>query len=221
MPTADAASPARTATDGGTDTDTEAAGENVLVLASGGTGEADAYCADRLSSPQGTISPNALLISLEESPDARFDAVVRRGTARPSNVAIVCCDDTRSAAAADPGGGHGHGHGTGSGHGPGLSPGPWVATVESPADLTGLGVRIRQVLSNWADDPEPVELCFHDLGTLLEYVDVRAAFRFCHAVTRHIRSTDANSHFHLDPDAASERTLNTLRPLFDRVEDRR
>ena len=215
MPTADAASPARTATDGGTDTDTEFESENVLVLASGGTGEADAYCADRLSSPQETISPNALLISLEESPDARFDAVVRRGTARPSNVAIVCCDETRSTAAADPGGGHG----PGSGHGPGLSPGPWVATVESPADLTGLGVRIRQVLSSWADDPEPVELCFHDLGTLLEYVDVRAAFRFCHAVTRHIRSTDANSHFHLDPDAVSERTLNTLRPLFDRVED--
>lgn len=208
MPTADASPPTRTAADG---VDEEFAGENVLALAPADGGSD--YCSKRLSPPGGTASPNLLLVSLEESPDERFDAVVRNGGGRPSNVGIVCCDRTRGGAAASAT--------SGTGHGPGLSPGPWTATVESPGDLTGLGVRIRQVLSTWTDDPEPVELCFHNLETLLEHVDARAAFRFCHAVTRHVRSTDARSHFHLDPDAVSERTLNTLRPLFDRVEDLR
>ena len=208
MPTADASPPTRIEADGGDDA--EFRGENVLVLASVDGDGGDAYCAERLSSPTGTVSPNALLISLDESADRRFDAVVRRGSGRPSDVAIVCCDGSRGATAP-----------AGSGHGPGLTPGPWVANVGSPGDLTGLGVRIRQALSNWESDPAPVELCFHDLQTLAEHVDDRAAFRFCHAVTRHVRSAGARSHFHLDPDAVSERTLNTLRPLFDRVEDRR
>ena len=181
----------------------------MLVLAPPGYGED--YCSWRLSSSHDSVPRNVLLVSLDGSPDRRFDAVVRGGPVDPSNVALVCCDGTRSVATA----------GSGPGHGPALTPGPWTATVESPGDLTGLGIRIRQVLSSWADEPEPVELCFHDLETLLEHVDDRAAFRFCHAVTRHIRSTDARSHFHLDPDAVDERTLNTLRPLFDRVEDRR
>jgi len=208
MPTADTAPPTQVAADGG---DEEFAGENVLALAPADRGSD--YCSKRLSLPGGTPAPNLLVVSLAESPDERFDAVVRNGGGRPSNVAIVCCDRTRGAAAASAG--------SGTGHGPGLSPGPWTATVESPGDLTGLGVRIRQVLSTWTDDPEPVELCFHDLETLLGHVDTRAAFRFCHAVTRHVRSTGARSHFHLDPDAVSERTLNTLRPLFDRAEDLR
>jgi hypothetical protein len=207
MPTADTAP--RDSADRSEEADS--GGDNVLVLAPEGGEAARAYCSERFGSSERGVPPNALLISLEQSPDERFDAVVRHGAERPSNVAVVCCDETRSTAAVP----------SGAGHGPGLTPGPWTATVGSPGDLTGLGVRIRQALSGWEDDPEPVELCFHNLETLVEHVDDRAAFRFCHAVTRHIRSTDGGSHFHLDPEAVSERTLNTLRPLFDRVEDRR
>lgn len=209
MPTTDATPSTRTSVE---EDDPGLEGENVLVLASAEDDGGDAYCSERLA-PSDAASPNALLISLSESPDRRFDAVIRRGVGRPAGVAIVCCDETRGAVAAS--------STSGAGHGPGLIPGPWTATVGSPADLTGLGVRIRQVLSSWEHDPAPVEVCFHDLETLLGHVDDRAAFRFCHAVTRHVRSAGATSHFHLDPDAVGERTLNTLRPLFDRVEDRR
>ena len=215
MLTTDANPSARTAIDGGNE-DTEFPGENVLVLASADGGAGDAYCSERLAPSDDAVSPNALLISLDESPDQRFDAVLGSGAGRPAGVAIVCCDETRGAAVASPAP-----PASGAGHGPGLMPGPWTATVGSPADLTGIGVRIQQVLSTWANDPAPVEVCFHDLETLLGHVDDRAAFRFCHVVTRHVRSAGATSHFHLDPDAVSERTLNTLRPLFDRVEDRR
>lgn len=210
MPTTDATSPTPTGADRD---DAEFAGENVLVLASADYDVGRAFCSERLAPSDDATSPNALFISLDESPDQRFDAVVGHGDGRPSGVAIVCCDGTRGAAAAAPT--------AGTGHGPDVTPGPWIATVGSPADLTGLGVRIRQALSNWEHDAAPVEVCFHDLDTLLGHVDDRAAFRFCHAVTRHVRSAGANSHFHVDPDAGSERTLNTLQPLFDRIEDRR
>ena len=188
-------------------------GENVLVLDSP-TGEAgEAYCAERLTASPGEGSPNALLVTLDALPDRRFDAVVRRGGARPADVGIVCCDETRGAAAAS-------GATDGPGPGPGPGAGPWIATVSSPGDLTGLGVRIEQALSTWAETPAPVELCFHSLTTLLQYVDERAAFRFCHALTRRVDTTGASAHFHLDPAAVDDRTVKTLASLFDRVEDR-
>lgn len=212
MPTTDANPSAWATVDGGDD-DAEFAGENVLVLASADGGAGDAYCSERLVPSDAAAPPNALLISLDESPDRRFDAVLESGAGRSAGVAVVCCDETRGAVAASPA--------SGAGHGPGLTPGPWTATVGSPADLTGIGVHIRRVLSSWANDPAPVEVCFHNLETLLGHVDDRTAFRFCHVVTRHVRSAGATSHFHLDPGAVSERTLNTLCPLFDRFEDRR
>jgi hypothetical protein len=210
MPSADTASSGRDVTDGGYDTADVV--ENVLVLAGSMDGTSDEYCAKRMDSPPGTAPPSALFVSLDGSPDRRLDAVIRRGAARPANVGVVCCDGTRGAAAAGPTGAD-----TGA---PDVTPGQWVATVSSPGDLTGLGVRIEEALSAWADDPRSVELCFHSLTTLCQYVDERTAFRFCHAVTRHLAATGASSHFHLDPDAVGERTVATLTALFDRVEDR-
>lgn len=199
------ASSGHDATEGGRDANTN--GENVLVLADAMTGDADAYCTDRVSAPHGPIAPNALLVSLDDTPDSRFDAIVRPGAGTPSNVGIICCDRTRSAAAAGPQ------------HGPGVAPGPWITTVSSPGDLTGLGVRIDQALTAWSDGPGPIELCFHSLTTLLQYVDERAVFRFCHALTSHLDTVGASSHFHLDPSAVDERTVTTLSALFDRVVD--
>ena len=205
MDATDTATPSRGVTDGGHET---AEGrENVLVLAPSIGGADDERCAKRLSSPPGAASPNVLLVALDETPDRRVDAVVRRSAVSPSNVGVVCCDRVRSGAA------------TGSTATAGVGSGPRVATVSSPGDLTGLGVRIEEVLSAWVDEPGPVELCFHSLTTVCQYVDARTAFRFCHAVTRHLDAAGAGSHFHLDPDAVDERTVATLSALFDRVED--
>lgn len=181
--------------------------ENALVLASSVDGGGEAYCAERLAAPPGTAAPNALLVSLDATPDRRVDAIRRRGVV-PSNLAVVCCESTRGGAAARSAGD------------PNAGAGPSIATVASPGDLTGLGVRIEEALSAWTDDPAPVELCFHSLTVLCQYVGVRAAFRFCHAVTSHLDTVGAGSHFHLDPGAVDERTVATLSTLFDRVEER-
>lgn len=181
--------------------------EHVLVLGGSMDGDVEDYCAERISSPAGTGSSNALLITLDETPDRRFDTVVRHGMGQPANVGIVCCDQTRSTASTQPT------------HGPEVGPGPWITTVSSPGDLTGLGLRIQQALSAWADEPGPIELCFHSLTTLCQSVDERAVFRFCHTVTRHLDASGASAHFHLDPEAVDEQTVAMLSALFDRVED--
>lgn len=214
METADTVTPSQTTTDGGRDGDD--GGENVLVLGHSGEGTTDEYCATRLGSSPGDAPRNALLVTLDETPDQRLDAVLQGGAGQSGDVAVVCCDETRSAAAAS---GRADGPSPAPGPGPGFGFGPWVETVPSPGDLTGLGVRIGQALSAWADDDRPVELCFHSLTTLLQFVDERAAFRFCHALTRRVTTTGASSHFHLDPDVVDERAVNTLASLFDRVED--
>jgi hypothetical protein len=209
MTSADTAASGQGATDGGYDTADGA--ENVLVLAGSMDGTSE-YCAERLDSPPGTASPSALFVSLDDAPDRRLEAVIGGRTDRPTNVGVVCCDETRGAAAAGPTGG--------AGAGPAVTPGPWVTTVGSPGDLTGLGVRIEEALSAWADEPGSLELCFHSLTTLCQYADERTVFRFCHAVTRHLAAVGASSHFHLDPGAVDDRTVATLSALFDRVEDR-
>lgn len=206
MPTTDITNLGRRTTDRGTNTN--GWGENVLVLAPSMAEEADAYCAEHLASFQGTADPNTLFVSLDGSPDRRVGVVCRGQAARPANVSVVCCDETRSAATARPV------------DGPGVEPGPWIGTVSLPADLTGLNTRIRQVLSAWEDDPGPVELCFHSLTALLRDIEDRAAaFRFCRIITSHLTAIGTRSHFHLDPAAVDEQTVTTFTRLFDRIEE--
>ena len=204
MSGADIASPGRGATNGGHDRGET--GENVLVLSSGTDGT-ESHCTDRRSS-SGTVTQNLLLVSLDGAPGRRLDAVVREGAEGSTNVGVVCCEGTRHPVTAR------------STDGPGADAEPWVATVPSAGDLTGIGIRIEQALSAWSDATGPVELRFHSLTTLCRLVDDRSAFRFCHAVTRHLDAVGASSRFHLDPRAVDDRTVATLSALFDRVEDR-
>ena len=98
MPGADIAPSGEGATDGGQSMGNTS--ENVLVLAEAKRGDAADYCAERLSGSPETIPPNALLVSLEEDADSRFDAVIGHGAGTSTDVGLVCCDETRSAAAA-------------------------------------------------------------------------------------------------------------------------
>lgn len=206
MGASDASLSGRGVTDG--DHDAAAAGENVLVLADPAAGPTDVRCTGRLSSPSGTGSPNTILVSVDEVPGSRLEAVVCRADGRSANEGTVRSVGPWGAPADR------------SAHGPGFDSGPWTTTVSSPGDLTGLGVRIGRALSSRAADGAPVELRFRSLTTLRQHVGERAVFRFCHAVTRHLAAVGASSRFHLDPGAVDGRTVATLSALFDRVEDR-
>jgi hypothetical protein len=84
--------------------------------------------------------------------------------------------------------------------------------VESPGDLTGLGIAIDGVLSAW--EP-PVTVCFESLTALLQYVPFETAYEFAHTITGRAYAADARIHFHVDPDAHDRQEIAGLASLFD------
>ena len=94
-----------------------------------------------------------------------------------------------------------------------------VDTVADPEDLTTLGRRISDQLSEWdLADEQPV-VCFRSLTALLETTDLERVFRFLHILIGRLSSVGASAHFHLDPRAHDDKTVDTFRPLFDAVLD--
>lgn len=92
-----------------------------------------------------------------------------------------------------------------------------IDSVADPNDLTTLGLRISEQLSAWeSSDVQPV-VCFHSLSALLHETELSRVFRFLHILTGRFSVGGAVSHFHLDPQAHDDKTIKTLRPLFDAV----
>ena len=121
---------------------------------------------------------------------------------------MVSVEDSTRSVAADTGGDGG------------LSlPGPDapIETVSSPNDLTGLGIRITEFLSDWADNDNRTVVCFDSLTALLQYVELDTAYEFLHIITGRMASTDAFAHFHMDPDAHDEQTVEIVTGLMDAV----
>lgn len=165
---------------------------NVLVLASGATPERQ-LCTGLLC--PGREVP-VLSVTFTEPPDERM-ATVRSELGSPADTRVIAVGESaRSAASA-------------------ATDAAPVTTVEHPADLTELGIRIGTVLDEW--DGEPFAVCFHSLTDVLEHTSVQRLFRFLHVTTAQLSRADAVAHYHLDPDVPDDAALATLRPLFDRV----
>lgn len=89
-----------------------------------------------------------------------------------------------------------------------------VRTVSDPADLTGVGVGVVEWLGARSSDEDPA-VCIDDVSTMLQYTGVERVFRLLHALTGKCRDSDASLHAHLTPSAHDDRTVGTLRGLFD------
>lgn len=74
-------------------------------------------------------------------------------------------------------------------------------------------------LSEWHGDGNRVVVCFHSVIALLQYAVVRRAFKFLDELTSRLARANAVAHFHLNPGALDEQTINRLLPLFDAVVD--
>ncbi|MBX0298251.1 hypothetical protein EGH23_25670 [Halomicroarcula sp. F27] len=96
-----------------------------------------------------------------------------------------------------------------------------IRHLDSPADLTSLGTRITAQLDTWTEttSERQIVVCFDSVTVLLQYISVAQAGRFLDVVTNLFAEHDAIAHFHLDPEAHTEQTLNKLRPFFDLVVD--
>lgn len=181
---------------------------NVLVLAPSMASQDGEACTNLLSvaahDEEAVVS-----VTFNESPDARIEAW--RANGGPDDPAklgfVVVGDEMRSAAASQPVAG-----------GPSIDGvGPTIVSVSSPGDLTGIGIKLGNFLEDWADDDHRLVLCFHTLTTFLQYADLRPVFRFLHVLTGRVAAADGVAHYHLDPSAHDEKTVNTLLALYDAV----
>ena len=85
-------------------------------------------------------------------------------------------------------------------------------SISTPSDLTGLGIGIGRFLSEFET---PLFVCFDSLTAMLQYVKVRTAYEFLHAITGQIHAAGAHAHFHIDPSAHDDRDIAALTSLFD------
>lgn len=89
-----------------------------------------------------------------------------------------------------------------------------VRVVETPEDLTGVGIAVTDWLAARDPDERPV-VCLEGLSTMLQYVETDRAFRYLHEVLGRCRSEGAAVHGHLDPAAHDDTTVARIRQLFD------
>lgn len=91
-----------------------------------------------------------------------------------------------------------------------------VEYVNSPGDVTGLGIGVTEQLRRFAEGgTDRNRVVFYSLSTLLMYSEIETVFRFLHVLTGRIDSVDGIGLFTLDPTTHEEGDVNTLRQLFD------
>jgi len=182
-------------------------GDNVLVTCPSFMGDEHQTCLELLT-PASPENVYALSILFTQSPSDHLDSWQRLVGAYPARSRIVSVDaDAKSSAGI-----------------------PEVTTesrdgeqavqrVNSPRNLTQLGVRITDSLDEWMEtEPDTqVAVCFQSISTLLQYVDVEQAFKFLNVITARCSAADAVAHYHLDPHAHDEQTTVKLEQLFDAV----
>jgi hypothetical protein len=179
---------------------------NVLVLSDGMDPDARASYYDELL-PADPTDLRVLAIEYTRGPDGWLDEWRDHVGRPPAGTAIVSVDDgTRSAATA----------GTQPVYG-GDGTGRTVSTVESPDDLTGLGIAIGGHLKRWDGTAGPALLTLDSLTVLLQYVDLKRAFRFLHVLVNRVKGTGGVGHYHMDPGAHDDQTVATLASVFDAV----
>ncbi|WP_264782384.1 hypothetical protein [Haladaptatus sp. T7] len=176
---------------------------SVLVLSPSMSSETDEACVGMLTdSPP--AEENVLWVTFTRSPDACIQDWLAHANGRPANLRFISVGETvRSVATSAPM--------------QETSTDAVVDTLSNPGDLTGLGIKISEVLQKWHGNGNRTVACFHSLTALLQYSDVQTVYKFLHVLTGRFTTADVTAHFHLDPEAHDSQTINTLKTLFDAV----
>lgn len=90
-----------------------------------------------------------------------------------------------------------------------------VTHVDSPSDLTSLGIRLTERMTSPPTADGAHRLWFESLSTLLQYVSVGTVFKFVHTLHSRLSGTDATVCYHLDPTLHETRTVYRLRSVCD------
>lgn len=189
---------------GGSFRDDVERGASVLLLAPSLHESTDNACLDLLSLTHPS-EENVLWVTYTRSPDSCIQDWLSHAGQRPENMRFVSVGETTRSASAVSGGGTA------------TSSGDLVETLSNPGDLTGLGIKLSEILREWNGTANQTVCCFHSLTALLQYADLQTVYKFLHVLTGRFEATDVTAHFHLDPDACDKQTVSTLTSLFDTV----
>jgi len=92
--------------------------------------------------------------------------------------------------------------------------------TESPNNLTAIGVKSNEVVTEWSQRDTPVETWFDSVSGLLQHADLDVAYRFLDVFTGRLSAANARGLYHLYPETHDEQAVNTIRPLFDAIVER-
>jgi hypothetical protein len=157
--------------------------------------------------------PETLVVSVEGSVvDVVDDWRANRGTLPASFGLITFAEFGRSAATGDT---------TDDGPSRRSLPGQdiTVTAMSEAENLPRLGTAITLYLDDWADTDRETLVYVDDLGPLAAENDLESTFQFLHLLVQTVTGIDATLLVRADETATDERTINTLRPLFDAVVD--
>ena len=94
-----------------------------------------------------------------------------------------------------------------------------VTSMSDPGDLRRLGTAVTLYLDDWVDTDRETLVYVDALGPFLDANDAESTFQFLHLLVQSAAQLDADVVVGVDPSTTVDRTLNTFRPLFDRVVD--
>ena len=174
---------------------------NILLLAPGISASADEVC-QRLLTDTPPSATNLLVVSYLQSPDRWVENWRRHVDSLPAHTGYVHVGGFGRSTKAQTVSADTNGSVV-------------VQTVASPSDLTELDITISKYLTSWSDNENKTVICFQSVTALLQYVDLKLAYRFLNVVTRKVMATNGVGHFHLDPNAHDDQTCNRLASLFD------
>lgn len=91
-----------------------------------------------------------------------------------------------------------------------------IKLVNSPRDLTGMGVKINQFFEDFSKkNIQKIQLHIDSLSTMLMYSDIQTVFRFMHVFTTRIKATGALGIFVVNSRMHDERIIASLKQLCD------
>jgi hypothetical protein len=90
-----------------------------------------------------------------------------------------------------------------------------VDVVATPEDNTALGIKLSRFLSG----TDGLVVCFDSVTAMCQYVEPQTAYGFLHTIMVQLYDAGATAHFHIDPVAHEESTVDLFASLCDAVVD--
>lgn len=92
-----------------------------------------------------------------------------------------------------------------------------IENVPDPNDLATLRSVIQRYLSVWDDDEALTTLCFHSLTALMQHTTQPELTQFLETLTEKVQEANAVAHYHCDPTAHSQATVDAFKQVVDIV----